>query len=448
MENKCFDVVVLGDNLIAITASLLLMKRGLKVQRIGQYREYDKQPCFPLYHQDADQGILGLILREVGISIPTKPIYHIDNSFFPDFEWKRTRSLVEQNNSLVKLFPDDIEAINVYFEVIEGLGKEWFALLEGNIISNPNKFPYTIKYSNLSYVNFIEKLFKGNQKLISIFCIALPCSDVALTVMAGYLYGQVYDGCVINGGIHEVKHQMEMILNEENVHLHNTNLPITIINEDTRYKVQSHHHTECYAKCVLDTRGDLQIYKKQLFPVSKLSFLSILLEVEENIQGIPSTEIWYEYPDYDVHSYYKKMENGTIPTDIAFTLWNPNARAGKVENELRIDIPLPALGNKDKYNEIVHRVLRKLEDRITNLKGKIINQQIFTPEMHEQWSNLSGGSGTRWAFSVKQVFKNPMQMEVVPSYYSTHEWGFAWFSVAYIVANQITLKFEKNAVKK
>ncbi|WP_370042754.1 hypothetical protein [Lysinibacillus sp. RC79] len=442
MEEKFVDVVVLGDNLTAITSSILLVKRGFSVQRIGEHPVFDQYPCFPLYHQDADQGILGSIIKEIDLTIPVKPINHIDNSFFPDFTWKRTRSLKEQKNLLLDFFPEYNESINEYFNVIEGLGKEWSILLESNGGLNPKEIPYSIRYSNLSYVNYIESLFNGNQKLIGILCISLPSSDVALTVMAGYLYGQVFDSCIIDGGIQRIYQQMENMLREGNVSLDKPDIPIIITQQNPGYKVQYQKNLACFAKCVLDTRGDMQNKSSRLCSDSKLTFLSILLELKEEIHGIPHTEIWYDYPDYDLNSYFKRLENGILPTDIAYILWNTHPRMGRAQVELRIDIPLIALGDREKYNKIIHQVLEKIEFRIPNLKDKVANIEIFTPEMHAERTHLSDGSGTRWAFSVKQVFKNPMKLEVAPKYFSTHDWGFAWFSVAYIAANQITAKLK------
>jgi phytoene dehydrogenase-like protein len=439
------DVIVLGNSLTALAAAALLSQQGFYVLQIGDGRRYEEAACFPLYHQDADRGVLGLLLQQLGLTVKRQPLTVIDRVFFPEHHLTRTRSLGDFKTDLIALFPEAKEALNHYFTVIEGLGREWLGLLEGRLKMVPTDIPYCMKFFGVTHAQFVHQHFADHPQLAGLLNSALPEPDVALTVMAGYLYGQVLDACQLQGGLPEVRRLLESYFVDKGGTMLVTPCPIELLYEDENVVGATVAGISHRSRFVLDVRGDTESAPPKS---STLSFLSIALELDAALEGLPETEVWYDYASYDVVGSLQQAKSGVAEADLPLMMWNPLARAGLVEDDrkrLRIDIPLRALGSDADYKALGLRALQRAETRIPGLTAHLRGYEVMTPEQHELASGFTGGAGTRWAFSVAQVLRNPVALKNRNGLFSLADWGFAWFSAASVAVNAIVPHLTANS---
>jgi hypothetical protein len=371
------------------------------------------------------------------IEIPWSPVPVTEHIYFPGFSWRRHRSFDVYIEELQRSFPSHKQSITKYKDTIVHLGEEWKGILTGNRRFTALDLPYSMRYFQVSYADFIKRHFSGDSRLQGVLLAGLPDPQVALTVMAGYLFTQVFDACVIEGGMVEVWRKLNKFLVSHQVKQ-------IFINSWEKSKVKNSQGVwtvfpeEEQSKVILDTRGDFQ---KHASSCSNLSWLSIHLELDNEMKSVlPKTEVWYIYPDTNVVEQLQLLERGKLLDQNILTVWNPSDRSGQKEikmTNLRIDVPFCAQGNSFDYDGVINRVLKQLENTVPSLSSRIKGYQFITPEQHGELSGFKAGTGSRWAFRVNQVIRNPLQMETSKNYYSTYQWGFAWFSSAAVVAKQI-----------
>ena len=438
------DAIVLGHSLTALTAAALLTQAGKKVTLIGNCARYEEAPCFPLYHNDADKGVLGLLLDQLGLSVTRTPLPVIDRIYFPKHDLTRTRSVADFKQDLSVLFPEAEAALDVYFTAVEGLGREWLGLLEGRLKMQPSDIPFCMKYFGVTHAHFVNQHLGAYPQLAGMLNSALPEPDVALTVMAGYLYGQVLDACLIQGGLPEVRRQLESRLAQSGGTMLYTSGAVDLLREDGRVVGVTVGDAAHRARLVLDVRGDSEPPSPK---ASTLSFLSLSLTLDPALDDQPGTEVWYDYASYEVPAAMQQAKAGDTSADLPLIIWNPLARAGADESgakRLRIDIPLSAAGEDADYDSLVQRALERAEARMPGLRAHLQSLDVMTPEQHGAASGFAGGSGTRWAFSVAQVLRNPVALKNTAGLFQLADWGFAWFSAASVAVNAMLPHLNEN----
>lgn len=433
-----YDVIVLGSGLTGLAAATLLAQDGQRALLIGDGQEAEAEECFPLYHNDAEHGVLAMLLERLGAEVSRTPLPVIDRILLPGsgVELERPRAFAAYREALEQRYPEAREALAKYFDVVEGLGREWLGVLAGDLRMVPQDVPYCMRYFSLSYAKFVQKTCGEFPELTALLSAGLPTADTALTVMAGYLYGQVFDACVLDGGLPAVRRKLDQVLERHGCERITTQEPVLLLPEAEGLGVRFADGKVCRAGRVLDTRGD----GEESGPAdAKLSFFSVSITLQEPMRQLPGAEVWHVLPEGDVSEMLGALEQGDLLREVPLVLWNPDARAGLAEKRrLRIDVPVAALGSEGAYDELLQTVLDQAEQCLPGLGARIASVTAVTPEEYGRRTGWDGGSGTRWAFSVKRVMKDPLNMETQRSHlYDTKQWGFAWFSAAYVAARQI-----------
>ncbi|MCX7571784.1 FAD-binding protein [Tumebacillus sp. DT12] len=436
-----YDVIVLGSGLTGLAAAALLARDGQRVLLIGDGQEAEAEACFPLYHNDAEQGVLAMLLDRLGADVTRTPLPVIDRILLPGsgVELRRPRVFAAYREELEQRYPEARDALAKYFDVVEGLGREWLGVLAGDLRMVPQDVPYCMRYFSLTYAKFVQKTCGEYPQLAAVLSAGLPTADTALTVMAGYLYGQVFDACVLDGGLPAVRRALDEVLERYGCERVTTREPVELLPAAEGLGVRFADGSVCRAGCLLDTRGD----GEEPGPAdARLSFFSVLIVLQEPMTRLPGAEVWHVLPERDVSGMLSALETGDLPDEVPLVLWNPDARAGLAEKRrLRIDVPVAALGSEAAYDELLGKVMAQAESCLPGLGARIASVTAVTPEEHGRQTGWDGGSGTRWAFSVKRVMKDPLNMETQRTQlYDTKQWGFAWFSAAYVAARQIRLQ--------
>lgn len=431
-----YDVIVLGDGLIGLACAALLSGRQHHTLLIGSGKAYREEE-YPFYHMDCERGALGAIIRELQLPLAMKPVDIIDRAFFPDHEIERSRSFPEYRCLLFELFPEAEKALKQYFHIIEALGEEWLGLMRGDLDYSLRSIPFCIRYSRFSYISFIHSLFKGHTELCGVLCADMPTPDIALTVMAGYIYGQIFDGGTVQGGLSEVRKQLAAKLDNPYAQYRVTGERYLWSETENGGAIVYSDEGSYSARYVIDTFSDGSGSPH----ASPLSLFSLLASVPDGEFRLPSKEIWRIYPEYDVPGLLDQAVSSSTPEAFPMAMWSINDSDGEADGTsvIRIDVPVRGGAVPESFRDTV---LRQAEHYLPGIFERKETVRVLTPLFHESVTGISLGAGYCWASSVKQAINNPVAFEQKNRYYNTSRWGFAWFSAAWKASNRVAGKLQ------
>lgn len=330
--------------------------------------------------------------------------------------------------------------------------------------------PFIIKNFLKDYEPFVRSYFT-NQDLINILSMRIQADPASLFIMGGFLNeciirGMYYilggsfnfplvvgESIVANGGMIELENTVKKISYHEN-----SDYPYTVSLSsgdviDARYII-SNTSPMNYLDMLEDSEG---ILKEEIIKferkISKRkighSSLSIYLEVENldfshldcgRIYIIPSS-----MEPFDIFNYYRAIEGGEffndfllkvhIPTNYDKTITKEGKSIIRVETDVcndyflkyRDDV-LNGIFNQE-YEELKTEILTNVVERLNSVLLDGINKNItysrvITPLEFEKITLNTKGSGTGWAHTVDNYFKDifPTKMSL-PNSYIVGQWG-------------------------
>lgn len=429
-----FDAIILSDSITGLVTAALLAKEGKSCCLIGDLSNHNDYLYFPFYYNDADKGALGYVLKKLNIT-GLKIIKQVktDRALFPDRCIERLSDWREYGKQLSEMFPAETEEIDKYIELAEQLSDEWNGILQGELTLSPKDVPNCVKYFSTSYLQYIQEHFKSDE-LKGILCIGVPNAAIALSVMSGYLVSQMFDACFVEGGMKNIFDSINKSVDLEYLVTKSKDYKIDVVNGIAEVTADS---SKVIGKVVIDARGEDRYLMKDL---SDLTYFSIAVpddSLADKIDGIG----YYIYEDYDIFKAMDKISNESAEW-YPVHIWNHGKRSlsDDKRNLLRIDIPYKKSGSTD-FSDIINKtvnIIKKYFPQVDEDIWKNIDIKLFSDQGSS--AEFYNGYFFRWAFSAKNILKNPMKILKSDRVINIDDWGGAWFSsaiIAYLEADKL-----------
>lgn len=432
-----YDTIVLSNSITGLAIAALLVNEGMNCCLIGDYTNYKDCSCFPFYYYDAIQGSLGYVLKKLNITkLKVIKQEQIDRAFFPHQCIERPADWRIYGKQLSKMFPQEAEEIDKYINLIEQLSKEWNGILQGKLIFTPKDVPNCVKYFSVSYAHYIQEHFKSEQ-LKGILCIGIPNGKVALSVMAGYLGSQVFDACFIEGGMKNIFESIDKSVDMDRLAVTSKEFKMDVINDIIEVKVGLNN---IVGKVVIDTRGEDQYLMKDL---SDLTYISIMIKDSPLADKLDEIG-YYLYDDYDILKAMDNINNGNAEW-YPVHIWNygkHNLLSDK-ETIVRVDITCKKSDNTD-YADVISKAVNMIKKYFPQMKeDSWSNMNIEMPDDLGKLTGFHNGLILRWAFSTKNIMKNPMKIIKSNNVINIDDWGGAWFSSAIVAYLEVKKLLER-----
>lgn len=422
------NVFIINEGLAGIILGALLIKKGIDVKIVSK-----KMPkIFPFFQNDIQCGVMSKVSKLLEIDTEFEESKNKLNIKTDKYSILLGSNINEFKNNLLSNFKNEEEKINTFITTIENLGEEWQSVIDNEFEFDWKNSKATIRYSNTSYKDFVEKIFKENSEIINVLLAIAPVYDISLNTMAGYLYTQVFDGCDLKMGISGFIDKCIEIIQTNNINFIDDLQDLNINYIEDKYEV-SFDKNSFLVDLIVDTR-DIKVNNKKYFN-EVISYLSLEFSYDGEINENGDAEILFM--NSNVKDSWESLLNNNYDNP-AFILWNDTKKNGRSKNKYRIDILVNSEGYKGNETNIIKNVLKNLKIEIP-LKDIV----IFTPNDYENMYGVRNGTGIRWAFTKEQSMKDPFKLEKKPSYYFISDWGFAWFSVALATYYQISKKYYK-----
>lgn len=472
------DVVVIGSGIGGLSAGALLSQFGIKTHVIekndhvgGYYSYFTHEDCIFDY---AISYVLSLnsdgeatkFLKKLGIEdkIDVMRLNSLDKYIFPDGSSYTIPADEEQFiKDMQEKFPDEKEHITEVFD--------WLNKYDQGL-KNVNKRPsmFIIKNFLRDFEPFIKSSIT-NQDLINILSIRIQAYPPSLFIMGGFLNECLLHGMYyIKGGSFNLALTLAEYINEHGgaVSLKNSVEQIVYNGEDEYcYTVITSSGEKIKTKYIVSDTSPQNILSmlddrdgcikdkidKFKLKVSKRkvghSSINVFLKVQDvDLSSFNCGRIYIlpEYEDkFDIFDYYNKLEDGTyfkkpllkvhIPTVYDDTLADEGVSIIRVETDMCNDYfrkfkdDFENNASNEEYEAEKKRILSYVVERLdcalkTDIKSHVLYSRVLTPLDFEKITCNTNGSGTGWAHTVKNYFKDIFTTKtILPNCFIVGQWG-------------------------
>lgn len=454
------QVLVIGSGIGGLSSAALLAKNGISVNLIE--KNDDVGGYFGGFFADeawfdyaisyalslGKNGAAGLLSEELGIEnrLNVSRLNKLDAYIFGEKKYDMPDSFDGYKDYLIKNFKEEEENIKSFFDWLY----TFYSGLEG---TKANSF--VIKHFLKDYEPFVRSHFT-NQRLINLLSIRIQAVPASLLIMGGFI-----NECLL-GGMYYVKGgygEYALVLAETiadfggKISLSKTIKEISYNKDNGIYTVrfESGESIECryivsnispMRLCAFTDNTD-GICNKLLLTSQKReighSSISVYLKVKNvDLSNWDNGRIYIlpDDPNFDIFRYYEGIESGEYNSNFILKVHIPTRHDDslcdegdiiRVETDMCIDYfeklePSELVKEKER---ILAYVLSKLDKAINpDISRNLAYSKVLLPTDFRELFGSDKGSGTGWAHTVSNYFKNVFPTKsYMPNTYIVGQWG-------------------------
>lgn len=453
-------VLVIGGGIGGLTSAALLAKKGISVCLVEQNNEvggyfggfsegnasFDNAISYALSLNES--GAAGVLLKELGIEdkLNITKLKKLDVYIFGDKKYYMSDSLNGFRDYLIGEFPAETENIISFFDWL-------YTFYKG--IESTKANPFIIKYFLKDYEAFVRSHFT-DQRLINILSIRIQACPASLLIMGGFINECLIGGMYyVRGGYREFSLTLaETISNYGGRVCCGQKISrIEYDKEKAEYTVFFESGKKMLCKYIVSNISPMKLCNMiddkdhlcdKLIKNSEKrkighSSISVYLRVKNvDLSKWDNGRIYIlpDNPEFDIFKYYEDIENGNynknfilkvhIPTRYDDSLCDEGDII-RVETDMCIDY-FESLSEKEceaEKNRILQYVLQKLDENINEkISEQVFYSKVLIPTDFEKMFGSDRGSGTGWAHTVSNYFRNIFPTKTsVPNVYIVGQWG-------------------------
>lgn len=451
-----FDVVSAGPGLASLVCAALVSRRGFRVLHVPREEESyslgigPQNHSFPVstYYYDIRSGIMGRILKEIGIAsqIEYTATGVLSEIHIGDFVLECPAGWLEYRDRLSNMFPGQRESFGEYFKTISDLAREWEIIIMSDEFPKFSQIPGMVRYQRVKYADYLDKLF-GSTLIKDILSVDMVYSQISLVTMAGYIF-QMFNSGYITGGYKRLRDLLCGAIAANGGEIFpGARLGDFSRSEDGKYFIGTVAGEQIRCRDLVfnyDENTFEQVKYMVVEPAVRLdgrcSSVLVNLKCRSTGEGRRYPGIIKYFPNGDIQAWLENLECGFLPDRYAFILHFPLEKAAPGEEDaIQIEIPVSLRWTEEALDKAVDKVMDTIGTVFPNIFGQNIYRQVIYPKDLEKALGLAGGIQSHWAFSPDEMKKNPLNMKTpLPGLYLAGNWGKAFFTGGKVIAKAIS----------
>lgn len=462
VNNTDVDVLVIGSGIGGLVSAALLVKKGISVNLVeknnhigGYFSSFTEQNAvfdyaisYALSFNEND--VADLLLKELNIKdkLKIKRLDKLDIYIFDQKRYEMSNSFEKFRQYLIENFDDEAENISAFFKWLSTLyqgidGVKGNAIIISNFLKN--------------YESFLKKYFT-NQRLINILAMRIQADPASLLIMAGFINECLMGGMYyIKGGYGVLPLTLAETIKDNGgkISLDTKIHKITYIKENDVYQVQFDSGEIIRCKYIVsnispmnlnalidDSLKDCKSKMSRITDRRKIghSSISVYLKVSRiDLSKWDNGRIYIvpDNADFDIFNYYHHIEAGEynkefllkthIPSVHDDSICGQDEHIIRVESDMCIDCfeSMSKEELEEEKSEILKYVLEKLDKYIDHRISENVNySKVLLPTDFRDIFGSDQGSGTGWAHTVDNYFKNVFPTKCCfPNSFIVGQWG-------------------------
>jgi len=458
-NGHAYDALIIGGGLGGLTCALALINKGKrvrlleKIHMVGGYQGYFSRKGFlfePCLHSVAEASPTGAVtkvlsslkLKEIPQFIKLDPATCL---IFPDKTYTVPADLASYQALLTQGFPQQAAGIEDAFKIMN----EIYRALE----KFPEKSPILERYQGKVFQYILDECVsdKKLQAVIAGFWgyLGTPPHHVSALVLSALNASLFSEGNYLpRDGINHLVKLLEGTIRERGGEISlNSSVKKIVIKDsmacgvvlesgetiDGNAVVSNVDATTTFFQMVGEEYlpADFSSQVKKLKP--SLSALCVFLGVKNGgaiPDGLAATNLIY--PDYDSHSQYERILQGTIER-VPYCLVIPTlvvpslAPQGHHVINLCTHIPYRPEGItnwKEKKEEYTERLITMAEKLIPGLRKQIVVKEAATPDTLLRYTSNREGALGGWAYTPETDAGRPFNKTPIERFWLTGHWTF------------------------
>ncbi len=458
------DVIIIGAGIAGLSLGAVLAQKGLRPRIIeknnfvGGYISAFRKKGFTFettvhtfYEGDA-AGIVSRYLKQVGLqkTIPVKPLLPSDTLLFPDYKIDLKCSIPEVVKDLSQIFPQESEAIEKYFALLEEINRELIKVFNKRVLRSrhmemteyyeyeegdfQNEFFAAVEKTGADRMaaDVVNQMFR-DEKLKAVL-LSLPPLPGSTLMAASSIWILNLNGLYrAEGGVQRFSDELLEKTKELGGRVDlNTQVNRILTNEagDTVIGVETGDE-KIYSDLVisaidvhqvfgnlLPSAGPATPYFERLDKKVLESNFIVYVAVDDDLResGYTGQNV-YCFEDYDMETVFSNLEKGEIPDNIPILISTNSlvdqslAPEGKAALVVHCVLPYEFFQKYERdtaqYAEIKEKLTGKIMQTVyrymPEIKGKVLFTETATPLTLERYTWNKNGSLMGWAVTQKDL---------------------------------------------
>jgi phytoene dehydrogenase-like protein len=350
------------------------------------------------------QGPLRKFFKDLGLELEFSPIEQVDLYLFPDFSFQLTSNFQNLKESLCKMFPNEMENIELYFNIIRNLFKKINSDLS--------------EYLDKDYFFFLDSIFK-DEKLKAVLSARTFCSTINTVTMLVYLRKIIFGGLYQNN----CKRNLSQILKDKfieknGVILYNHSVDRFLIENNSIKGVlcengnlleANFYVSACDMKNVFLSKLGIKLPKDITQTLEhKKTTLSVIM-VYMIVKKLPDIAREYRasklyiFQDYNIKKIYKDKEEGILDAENGIKINIVDLFDEDFKNrdyfKIRIEYEIGYVITNTKLSkrEITEKLISTVSSKIGINREDIVDYKVMFPEDFKLMVNTTNGAVSGWA---------------------------------------------------